>query len=143
MHTPLVVMPLLCGWNYAGYLGDPPDPRPAPAARRVAAAPTSPPACGCTRPRCQAPSKADRVASAAQAPPAIKPAGSRPAAPAEQTPATGPKRWRLADAHGQTWEHDDPAVLSRWVAERNAALAGAPRVYRYGAAVTCPGGRCP
>jgi hypothetical protein len=150
MHTPLLVMPLLCGWSYAGYLGDPPGARPASAAERVAAAaalapaPASPPACGCVEPRCLGPLKPDRTTAAS-----ASPAASRPAAPAEKPPGPGPgpaprpRRWRLADVHGQSWEHDDPAVLSRWVAERNAALVGGPRVYRYGAAVSCPDGRCP
>jgi hypothetical protein len=100
-------------WTYAGFLAQP-KPKPAPPA---ASAPIVPAGETGTKPAESSPDSTIPNPAAATKPPASPP----PISPK-------PKRYRLTDASGQTWEHTDPAYLSSFVeALNNARLADQSR----------------
>lgn len=88
-------------------------------------------------------------------PPAIIAPAPPPAVAPEPTPEPskpGPaarQRYRLTDASGQVWEHEDPVTLQGYVLDVNRRFAPSAPVYSYSypfqfrSSSACAGGRCP
>jgi DNA segregation ATPase FtsK/SpoIIIE-like protein len=118
----LIVAAVLANWNYGEFVSDPIKPRPValqehPADSQSPAFTPVPPTASASAPTQEA---------TPPAAPAAQHSPENTVTAREPSPALTPQPmlWRLADSNGQFWEHADPAWLSRWVAQRNASLAG-------------------
>lgn len=127
----MLIASLLVAWAYGDFTADLPQahrPKPSPAPAVIV-------------PPCQG-SRCDGVCR-----PPVRPTPQAPAkilpAPAMPPPAPAPVLYRLADATGKVWEHEDPAWLRTWVGRVNASMAAQQQPafqfqYRYQQPLTYP-----
>ncbi len=118
----LIVAAVLANWNYGEFVSDPIKPRPVAVQEHPAASPA--PAYTPVPPTASASAPRRKVTPPAATATQHSPENTVSARELSPTPTPQPLLWRLADSSGQFWEHADPSWLSRWVAQRNASLAG-------------------
>ena len=138
--TSILALAVVGSWTYAGFLAEPTPAAPKlppPAAPGLPKPPTADhPDATLPEPKLGPnPGPEPEPKATAPEPP--------PAPPSASIPPPPPLRYRLADAAGQAWEHDDPAFLRRFVETRNHSFL--PRI-NYSAptyrASRCVTGRC-
>ena len=138
--TSILALAVVGSWTYAGFLAE-----PTPAAPKL----PPPAAPGLPKPPAIDPETATEPEPKPEPNPGPEPEPKAtapeppPAPPSTSIPPPPPLRYRLADAAGQAWEHDDPAFLRRFVETRNRSFP--PRI-NYSAptyrASRCVTGRC-